>query len=235
MNVPTTKYDLSLYTKDPWVYIGFNHIESSEDEENDKIHLNRQEIRKTTKEMKTKKKNETLIGNKRESSKEISKLRMSSRSQRANENAVKETKAEKKSDLDNHKAGNITKEESSRKNKMCVSINMPMKNSEEEIKSPIIPNSPKSPTSPKSLKKTIKDKSNSSVNTYSQINAKKNITNALTSEVANENTEKNIIESKLKKTLIQNDIFNTELNIDFKPQIREEYRLKRTFEVRIKL
>jgi len=110
-----------------------------------------------------------------------------------------------------------------------------MKNSEEEIKSPIIPNSPKSPTSPKSLKKTIKDKSNSSVNTYSQINAKKNITNALTSEVANENTEKNIIESKLKKTLIQNDIFNTELNIDFKPQIREEYRLKRTFEVRIKL
>ncbi len=31
--MPTTKYDLSLYTRDPYVYIGFNHMESSEDEE----------------------------------------------------------------------------------------------------------------------------------------------------------------------------------------------------------
>ena len=112
MNVPTTKYDLSLYTRDPWVYIGFNHIESSEeDEENDTKQFDSKKISKTTKETKRKRNGENLIGKKRESTNEISNLRKSSRIQRAKENTLKETKVEKKSDLDKNKAENMTKEE----------------------------------------------------------------------------------------------------------------------------
>ncbi len=215
--MPTTKYDLSLYTRDPYVYIGFNHLESSEDEEKEVKALERKKISKTPQDKKRNKIEEKLIGRKRESSKEISKLGVSSRIERANENANKEMKTEKKSEPETNKVENPIKAESSRKNKMSININRTAKNSKEEIKSP---------------KRTLIDKSNPSANTLTQINVKKKITTTHTYSVENKNSENHLKELKLNKTLIENEIFSSGLNIDFKPQMKEEYKLKRTFEVR---